>query len=143
MDFFMTIIALIGALVLVWEARRDARQGMVELNAVLALLLCCAFARAWQLCWVLLILAAGWWAIFSLLALRGAAGWGDGPMVAFVCLALPFPWGLAALASAFVIGGVYGAWGLLIGRFSRRQALPFVPFLALGYWISLITWLAM
>lgn len=143
MGFLSIIIALIGGLVLVREARRDMCEGEVELNIALVLVVICAFLRLWEAQWASLALASGWWTFFFLLACRGGAGSGDGPLVALVGLSLPFFWGLVALASAFVIGGVYGLWGLVTRRFTRHHAVPFVPFLALGYWISLITWLAM
>ena len=71
-------------------------------------------------------------------ASRGGMGWGDVKFAAFMGAAVGFPLILVALFTGIVVGGATGAVLLLSGRKSRRQAIPFGPFLAIGTMVTLL-----
>lgn len=87
-------------------------------------------------------LAGGALAFAVLLAIavvmRGAMGMGDVKLAAFVGLVVGFPNTLVALFVAFLLGGLIAATLLLAGRVSRRDPIPFGPFLAVGGLTALI-----
>ena len=63
---------------------------------------------------------------------RPALGLGDAKLAALLGAWLgPLGLGLA-VAVAVILGGAFGAAGLLSGRLKRQQAVPFGPFLAIG-----------
>ena len=43
---------------------------------------------------------------------------------------------LVAFFLATLIGAIYGVIGMMIGRFKKRQQLPFGPFIAIGSLLS-------
>ncbi len=43
---------------------------------------------------------------------------------------------LEAMYFSFVLAAIFAAGGLIMRKFSRRQRLPFLPFIALGVFIS-------
>ncbi len=59
-------------------------------------------------------------------------GEGDPIVGAAIGAALPWPFGPLALIVAFALGGGLASTLLLLGRVTRKTAIPFVPFLALG-----------
>jgi leader peptidase (prepilin peptidase)/N-methyltransferase len=69
---------------------------------------------------------------------RGGMGWGDVKFAAFMGAALGFPLIFVALFSGIVVGGVAGAALLISGRKSRKQSIPFGPFLVVGTMAALL-----
>ena len=69
---------------------------------------------------------------------RGGMGWGDVKMAALIGLVTGFPLVFIALFLAVVLGGLV-AWILILVRVkSRKQSIPFGPFLSLGAMATLL-----
>lgn len=71
---------------------------------------------------------------FSNETLMGGA---DVKLMAFLGGFLGFPLVLVALASAFIIGGFFASWLLILKIKKPKDALPFGPFLVLGFLMAL------
>ncbi len=84
--------------------------------------------------------AASGFAILFLIALvaRGGMGWGDVKFAAFMGAAAGLPLIFVALFCGIMVGGITGVILLLSGKRSRKQAIPFGPFLALGTMVTLL-----
>ena len=67
---------------------------------------------------------------------QGSIGGGDIKLLASCGLMLGYSNVLLGTFLAIVIGGVYGIFLLTLGRKHKKDALPFVPFLAIGLGIS-------
>ncbi|MGD1951964.1 MAG: prepilin peptidase [Leptolyngbyaceae cyanobacterium] len=85
----------------------------------------------------------GLW-LFDMLSLLGAMavgktvmGGGDGKLAAMLGAWLGWQGLLLSVLLASLLGAVGGGLGLMLGRFDRRQPIPFGPFLAFGAGISL------
>lgn len=81
-------------------------------------------------------LAAGAIILAIALASRGGMGGGDVKLSAVMGLFLGWPAVLVALFLAFLAGGAVGLFLLATGRKSRKDAVPFGPYLALGGVVS-------
>lgn len=77
-----------------------------------------------------LLLAGG--LLLALVLLTGAMGWGDANFAAAAGLWLGWQGALVMLFTAFLGGGLIGGLLLLSGRYSRKDPLPFGPFLCIG-----------
>ena len=84
--------------------------------------------------------AAVGFALLLLVALlaRGGMGWGDVKFAAFMGAATGFPLIFVALFCGIFIGGITGVILLVSGKRSRKQAIPFGPFLAIGTGATLL-----
>jgi leader peptidase (prepilin peptidase)/N-methyltransferase len=69
---------------------------------------------------------------------RGGMGWGDVKFAAFMGAATGLPLVLVALFCGVILGGVTGIALIVSGKKSRKQAIPFGPFLALGTMATLL-----
>lgn len=72
------------------------------------------------------------------LVFRGGMGWGDVKMAGLIGLMTGFPDVFPALLSGIFAGGIAAIVLLLMRRKSRKDAIPFGPFLALGSFLALI-----
>jgi leader peptidase (prepilin peptidase)/N-methyltransferase len=79
-------------------------------------------------------------ALFLLVALifRGGMGWGDIKMACLIGLMTGYPSVLAALLAGIIAGGIVALVLMLMGKKSRKDAIPFGPFLTLGSCVALI-----
>jgi leader peptidase (prepilin peptidase)/N-methyltransferase len=78
--------------------------------------------------------------IFLLIAVlsRGGMGWGDVKMAALIGLVTGFPLIFVAILLAVVSGGLV-AWVLIIFKIkSRKENIPFGPFLSLAVMVTLV-----
>lgn len=66
------------------------------------------------------------------LIFRGGMGWGDVKFAGFIGLAVGFPLILLAIFLAVMSGGIMAVILLLLKRKSRKETIPFGPFLALA-----------
>ena len=86
-----------------------------------------------------LIAAAG--AFLAFLAIKAVypagMGWGDVKMAGMLGLLVGYPGIVVALWVAVVVGGVFAVGLLALGRRSRKDAMPFGPFLSAGGIFSL------
>ena len=83
--------------------------------------------------------ATGFFLLFIIaLVARGGMGWGDVKFAAFMGAATGFPIIFVALFVGIILGGVVGLILLASRKKSRKQAIPFGPFLAAGTMASLL-----
>lgn len=78
--------------------------------------------------------------IFLVIALasRGGMGWGDVKLAALIGLATGFPLVIVAVIMAAILGGIVAAALLVAKKRTRRQAIPFGPFLAVAAMATLL-----
>ena len=78
--------------------------------------------------------------IFLLIAIisRGGMGWGDVKLVALIGLATGFPLVLVSIIIGAVLGGAVAITLLASKKKSRKEAIPFGPFLSLAALITLL-----
>ena len=83
--------------------------------------------------------AAGF-AIFLLIAMvsRGGMGWGDVKLAALMGLAIGFPLVFVAIIMAAILGGIVAVALMIAKKRTRRQTIPFGPFLALAAMVTLL-----
>ena len=79
-------------------------------------------------------------AIFFLIAIisRGGMGWGDVKLAALIGLATGFPMVFVAIIMAAIIGGIVAVALLIARKRTRRQTVPFGPFLAVAAMVTLL-----
>ena len=78
--------------------------------------------------------------IFLLIALvsRGGMGWGDVKLAALIGLATGFPMVFVAIIMAAILVGIVAVALLAARKRSRRQMIPFGPFLAVAAMVTLL-----
>ena len=69
---------------------------------------------------------------------RGGMGFGDVKLAFVLGVWLGLEQGLLCLLLAFIAGGSIGALLLITGVKSRKDAIPFGPYLCVSAWVSLI-----
>ncbi|MEQ8202142.1 MAG: prepilin peptidase [Syntrophomonadaceae bacterium] len=84
------------------------------------------------------LLAYGSFLLVTALISRGGMGGGDVKMGAAVGAFLGFPAALLALFLSSLLGGVWAAVLLAGKKATRKSAIKFGPFLALGAWLVLV-----
>jgi len=72
------------------------------------------------------------------LVMRKGMGWGDVKMAGLIGLMLGFPIVFVGLFLGILLGGIFAALLLLFRKKSRKDTIPFGPWLALGAFIALI-----
>jgi leader peptidase (prepilin peptidase)/N-methyltransferase len=79
-------------------------------------------------------------AIFLLIALvsRGGMGWGDVKLAALIGLATGFPLVFVAIIMAAILGGIVAVALVIAKKRTRRQTIPFGPFLAVAAMATLL-----
>ncbi len=102
---------------------------------------------------IVLRIFAGWGGLFDgimgafagfsiiaciILLSRGGMGWGDATLAAGTGAILGWKMLLLTLYSGFMAGGVLAVLLLLTGKVRRKDAIPLVPFLALGGFFTLL-----
>lgn len=136
------VVAVCGALV---AARIDARTGRIpdritRPTTAIALGLAIASGIVVSAFWGALAVGGTLLLLHAITRGRGL-GLGDVKLGTAIGTGLGPAAGLAALGSAFVLGGAYAAWLLATRRASHRDALPFGPFLATGSVLAaLLSW---
>jgi len=68
----------------------------------------------------------------------GGMGWGDVKMAALIGLITGFPAVLTAMMVSFVSSGIVAVLLLALRLRSRKEAIPFGPFLSLGAFVALL-----
>ena len=71
-------------------------------------------------------------------ASRGGMGFGDVKLSFVLGVWLGFEQSLLCLLLAFVLGGVVGVLLLLTGLKTRKDAIPFGPYLCVSGWVSFV-----
>jgi leader peptidase (prepilin peptidase)/N-methyltransferase len=79
-------------------------------------------------------------AVFLLIALvsRGGMGWGDVKLAALIGLATGFPLVFLAIIMAAILGGIVAVALMIAKKRTRRQTIPFGPFLAVAAMVTLL-----
>ena len=79
-------------------------------------------------------------AIFLLIAIasRGGMGWGDVKLAALIGLATGFPLVFFSIIMGAILGGIVAAALVIAKKRTRRETIPFGPFLALAAMITLL-----
>jgi leader peptidase (prepilin peptidase)/N-methyltransferase len=79
-------------------------------------------------------------AILFLIALvsRGGMGWGDVKLAALIGLATGFPLVFLSIIMGAIIGGIVAVALVIAKKRTRRETIPFGPFLALAAMITLL-----
>ncbi len=72
------------------------------------------------------------------LIMRKGMGWGDVKMAGLIGLMLGFPVVLVGLFLGILMGGIFAASLILFGKKSRKDTIPFGPWLASGAFTALI-----
>lgn len=83
------------------------------------------------------LVAAGVFVLVILLYPQGM-GWGDAKMAAAIGLVAGIPGAMVAVLGAVLSGGLAAGLLLALRRRSRKQTMPFGPFLALGAIVALL-----
>ncbi len=76
--------------------------------------------------------------LLILVVSRGGMGWGDVKMVALIGIVLGYPLLFVALLLAVISGGLIAAILMILKAKSRKQGIPFGPFLSLGTMATLL-----
>jgi leader peptidase (prepilin peptidase)/N-methyltransferase len=78
--------------------------------------------------------------IFLLIAIvsRGGMGWGDVKLAALIGLATGFPLVFFAIIMGAILGGIVAVALVIAKKRTRRETIPFGPFLALAAMITLL-----
>jgi len=78
--------------------------------------------------------------IFLLIAIvsRGGMGWGDVKLAALIGLATGFPLVFFAIIMGAILGGIVAGALVIAKKRTRRETIPFGPFLALAAMITLL-----
>ena len=84
------------------------------------------------------LLVYGSFMLATALISRGGMGGGDVKMAAAIGSFLGFPASLLALFLSSLLGGVWAAALLISRKATRKSAIKFGPFLALGAWLVLV-----
>jgi prepilin signal peptidase PulO-like enzyme (type II secretory pathway) len=71
-------------------------------------------------------------------ASRGGMGFGDVKLAFVLGVWLGLEQSLLCLLLAFILGGFVGVFWLLTGIKSRKDAIPFGPYLCVSGWVSLL-----
>jgi len=79
-------------------------------------------------------------AIFLLIAIasRGGMGWGDVKLAALIGLATGFPLVFFSIIMGAILGGIVAVALVIAKKRTRRETIPFGPFLALAAMITLL-----
>ena len=79
-------------------------------------------------------------AILFLIAIvsRGGMGWGDVKLTALIGLAIGFPLVFVSLIMGAILGGIVAVALIIAKKKTRRETIPFGPFLALAVMITLL-----
>lgn len=84
-------------------------------------------------------MAAGFVLLFLIaLVARGGMGWGDVKFAAFMGAATGIPLVFVALFCGIILGGITGITLLVTRKRTRKQTIPFGPFLAAGTMATLL-----
>jgi Flp pilus assembly protein protease CpaA len=142
MPYVNAAIMLAAAAVLLYVSLTDIRERRIPNKVMLpalglALLIALARPERW---WLLLGgLAAGVLLLIPVFIYGlERAGGGDVKLALFVGLLLGWPTVVSALLVAFMSAGLFGIGAILLGRLSRRSAVAFAPFLALGTLVTAV-----
>ncbi len=76
--------------------------------------------------------------LLYLIAVLSKGGMGGGDIKLYTVLGIILGWKgvLLSFFLASLFGGLFGAIGLVLGKYKRRQAIPFGPFIAMGTLIA-------
>jgi leader peptidase (prepilin peptidase)/N-methyltransferase len=121
----------------------DTEEGIIP-NSLVLLLFC--WCIIWQVIYPEfealpaaygLLIGGGLFYIIAVLS-KGGMGGGDIKLMALLGFAVGYPIVFVVFILAFMLGAIIGVALLILGRKTRKDTLPFGPFLCLAYFISVI-----
>jgi len=142
----MAFYACIFAIIFVIDLEHSLILNKVVYPGMVAALLLALYPWPWfsesigmRVAYAALGGAAGF-AVFLLIALvsRGGMGWGDVKLAALMGLAIGFPLVFVAIIMAAILGGIVAVALMIAKKRTRRQTIPFGPFLALAAMVTLL-----
>lgn len=139
-SFFTSVLVLMT--VTDFEHRLIPDRAMLPSIAIAALVSPLWFGPGW---WLALVGGAIGYGFFWLTVQlgdrflgRGAMGWGDVKLAAFVGLITGFPGIITALVITIIAGGVISLFLLITRIVNLRSGIPYGPFICLGGFITML-----
>jgi leader peptidase (prepilin peptidase)/N-methyltransferase len=139
-SFFTAVLALVTVTDL--EHRLIPNRAILPAIAIAALASPLWFGPGW---WLALLGGAIGYGFFWLVVQlgdrflgRGAMGWGDVKLAAFVGLITGFPGIITALVLTIIAGGVVSLVLLLTRIVNLRSGIPYGPFICLGGFLTML-----
>ena len=132
-----TMTQISGLIILVVLAVIDVRRRQVPVWSLFVLLFLAVICRVLihrVTVWDALAGAAAGMVFLLISKITGEGfGYADSALIFILGIFLGFQKLFVLLATAFFLAAVFAGVGLLTGRFSRKHAFPFIPFLAFSY----------
>ena len=135
------LLLFVFAISLIFHIYTDCKEQLLydEVSAVLMLtgvIYAYYFGNLWDavqgaMASVVIMLVIYW-------ASRGGMGFGDVKLAFVLGVWLGLEQSLLCLLLAFILGGVVGVTLLLTGLKTRKDAIPFGPYLCVSGWVSLL-----
>ncbi len=139
-SFFTTVLVLVT--VTDFEHRMIPNRAIIPAIVIAALVSPLMFGPGWWLALVGGAIGYGFfWITVQLgdrLLGRGAMGWGDVKLAAFVGLITGFPGIVTALVITIIAGGVISLVLLVTRIVNLRSGIPYGPFICLGGFITML-----
>ena len=137
------IIFSMLAVNLLYVSNSDIREQVVSFSSLAVSVFCALAVLIWNkdsLWWVYMISGIGYALLFLLVSriTRSAFGQGDALIIGSIGLYLGFIHASAVLFYAFLIGGIISLILIFMKKVSRQTPLPFAPFLAAGFLVSIL-----
>ena len=142
----MAFYACLFIIIFVVDLEHGLILNKVVYPGIVVALLLALLPRPWLTEWIVTGVAnaalggAVGFAILFLIAIvsRGGMGWGDVKLAALIGLATGFPLVFFSLIMGAILGGIVAVALIIAKKKTRRETIPFGPFLALAAMITLL-----
>jgi len=142
----MAFYACLFTIIFVIDLEHGLILNKVVYPGMVVALLLALLPRFWLTQWIVTGVAnaalggAIGFAILFLIAIvsRGGMGWGDVKLAALIGLATGFPLVFFSLVMGAILGGIVAVALMIAKKKTRRETIPFGPFLALAAMITLL-----
>jgi leader peptidase (prepilin peptidase)/N-methyltransferase len=142
----MAFYACLFIIIFVVDLEHGLILNKVVYPGIVVALLLALLPRPWLTEWIVTGVAnaalggAVGFAILFLIAIvsRGGMGWGDVKLAALIGLATGFPLVFFSLIMGAILGGIVAVSLLIAKKKTRRETIPFGPFLAVAAMITLL-----
>jgi len=79
-----------------------------------------------------ILIGGGFFAVLVLVSQEKWMGWGDVKLGTFLGIVLGYPLIIVSIIFSFILGTIYSLWLMATGKKTRKDVIPFGPFLSLG-----------